>query len=66
MIDQGCWEEAQSDAEAYITTRANVRLLYGHGVYTAFLDLLSMETENASAASNAMRKLTVCLADSLG
>jgi len=62
---QGCWEEAQSDAEAYITTRANVRLLYSHGVYTAFLDLLSMETENATAASNAMRKLTVCLADSL-
>merc|ERR1719219_2612749 len=43
----------------------NVTLLYKSGVFSSFIDLLSIETENASAATNAMRKLAVSLADSV-
>ena len=35
-------------------------------MFSSLLSLLWMETENASAASSAMRKLAVSLADSLG
>jgi len=62
---QGCWEEAQCDSDSYSVARDNVQLLYSFGVFAAFLSLLSMETENVNAASNAMRKLAISLADSL-
>jgi len=61
---QGCWEECQCDADSYAMARENVKLFYSMGVFSAFLSLLNMETENSSAASSAMHKLTVFLADS--
>ena len=40
-------------------------LLYRNGVFTAFVELLNLEIENNTAASNALRKLAVSLADSV-
>lgn len=64
-LAQGCWEECQSDAECWDWTRHNIKLLYNHGVFSAFIALLAMETENSNAASLLMRKLAVSLSDSL-
>jgi len=61
---QGCWEECQCDADSYAMARENVKLFYSMGVFSAFFSLLNMETENCSAASSAVHKLTVFLADS--
>ena len=35
------------------------------GVFSSFIELLAIETENAAAASSALRKLAVSLADSV-
>ena len=64
-IAQGCWLECQSDAECLHTIRLNVVLLYKNGVYGAFVELLNLEIENNTAATNALRKLAVSLADSV-
>jgi len=64
-LAQGCWEECMSDTECWDTVRDNVALLYQHGVFTSFIELLSIETENSAAASSALRKLAVSLADSV-
>ena len=61
---QGCWLECQSDAECLSGARDNVVLLYANGVFGTFVELLSLEMEDASAASVAMRKLAVSLSDS--
>ncbi|XP_059489692.1 striatin-interacting protein 1 [Neocloeon triangulifer] len=63
-IAQGCWAEVQSDEEQQIMARDNVMLLYDCGVFLAFVDLLNIEIENSSAATTALRKLSVSLADS--
>jgi len=63
-LAQGCWDECMSDQECWDIAKENVSLLYRAGVFPAFIDLLSIETENANAATNAMRKLAVSLADS--
>jgi len=63
-LAQGCWAELQSDAEQQMWTRKNVMLLYESGVFSAFIELLNIEIENSSAASTALRKLAVSLADS--
>ena len=54
-----------SDTECWDTVRENVELLHKHGVFTSFIELLSIETENAAAATSALRKLAVSLADSV-
>ncbi|XP_015609648.1 striatin-interacting protein 1 homolog isoform X2 [Cephus cinctus] len=64
-IAQGCWSEVQSDKEQQDWTRTNVMLLYEAGVFPAFVELLNIEIENSTAASSAMRKLAVSLADSI-
>jgi len=64
-LAQGCFEECMSDTECWDVARDNVELLYKHGVFTSFIDLLSIETENTEAANNALRKLAVSLADSV-
>ena len=61
----GCYEECVSDTECWDLARHNVQLLFRHGVFTAFTELLAMETENSDAAGAAMRKLAVSLADSV-
>ena len=40
-------------------------VLYQQGVFTAFVELLNLEIENNEAASSALRKLAVSLADSV-
>ena len=64
-IAQGCWLECQSDAECLHNIRRNVVLLYTNGVFAAFVELLNLEIENSTAATNALRKLAVSLADSI-
>jgi len=64
-LAQGCFEECMSDTECWDVARDNVELLYKHGVFNSFIDLLSIETENNEAANNALRKLAVSLADSV-
>jgi len=64
-LAQGCFEECMSDTECWDVARENVELLYKHGVFNSFIDLLSIETENTEAANNALRKLAVSLADSV-
>nr|CAD7402452.1 unnamed protein product [Timema cristinae] len=63
-LAQGCWAELQSDTEQQIMSRKNVMLLYESGVFSAFVELLNIEIENSTAASTALRKLAVSLADS--
>lgn len=64
-IGQGCWLECQSDAECLQNIQDNVILLYKNGVFIAFVELLNLEIENSTAATNALRKLAVSLADSI-
>nr|CAD7265914.1 unnamed protein product [Timema shepardi] len=63
-LAQGCWAELQSDTEQQMLSRKNVMLLYESGVFSAFVELLNIEIENSTAASTALRKLAVSLADS--
>merc|ERR1719391_1103214 len=64
-IGQGCWLECQSDAECLENIKENVVILYRQGVFTSFVELLNLEIENSDAASSALRKLAVSLADSV-
>ncbi|XP_034948601.1 striatin-interacting protein 1 homolog isoform X2 [Chelonus insularis] len=64
-LAQGCWSEVQSDREQQEWTRKNVMLLYEAGIFSTFVELLNIEIENSTAASSAMRKLAVSLADSV-
>nr|CAD7460675.1 unnamed protein product [Timema tahoe] len=63
-LAQGCWAELQSDTEQQMLSRKNIMLLYESGVFSAFVELLNIEIENSTAASTALRKLAVSLADS--
>nr|CAG4643756.1 EOG090X01YQ [Lepidurus arcticus] len=63
-IVQGCWAEVQSDTEQQQWSMRNVMIVYQAGLFTSFVELLNMEIENNGAASTAMRKLAVSLADS--
>lgn len=63
-VAQGCWLENQNDADCLKTSKENVMLLHRNGVFGSFVELLNLEMENASAASNAVKKLAVSLADS--
>lgn len=64
-LAQGCWSEVQFDKEQQDWSRTNVMMLYEAGVFSAFVELLNIEIENSTAASSAMRKLAVSLADSV-
>ena len=64
-LAQGCFDECMSDTECFEVARQNVELLYRHGVFTSFVELLSLEIDNVEATNNAMKKLAVSLADSV-
>ncbi|XP_059613606.1 striatin-interacting protein 1 homolog isoform X1 [Phlebotomus argentipes] len=64
-LAQGCWAEVQSDSEQQQLARVNVMLLYEQGIFSMFVELLSLEIENATTANVAMRKVAVSLADSV-
>lgn len=64
-LAQGCFDECCSDTECFTVARDNVILLYRHGVFSQFIELLSLEIENTEATNNAMKKLAVSLADSV-
>eukprot|EP00096_Caligus_rogercresseyi_P013607 TRINITY_DN6234_c0_g1_i1.p1 TRINITY_DN6234_c0_g1~~TRINITY_DN6234_c0_g1_i1.p1 ORF type:complete len:849 (+),score=265.67 TRINITY_DN6234_c0_g1_i1:27-2573(+) len=61
---QGVWLECQSDAECFQNMKENVNLLYDCGMFSAFIELLDMEIENQTTASNACRKLAINISDS--
>ncbi|XP_055999344.1 striatin-interacting protein 1 homolog isoform X3 [Ostrea edulis] len=61
---QGVYGECIAEEEHRDWTHRNVHLLYEQGLFTSFVELLSMEIENTTAASIAMRKLAVSVADS--
>ena len=44
-ICQGCWVECQSDSECLDRCKTNVVLLYRQGVFSAAVELLSVEME---------------------
>ena len=64
-LAQGCFDECYSDTECWEVARDNVELLYKHGVFNSFIELLCLEIDNQEAATNASRKLAVSLADSV-
>lgn len=63
-IMQGAFGECTTLEEQPLRARQNVFLLYRHGFFHVFLQLLNMEIENSSAATSALRKPAVSLGDS--
>ncbi|KAL1418639.1 hypothetical protein MTO96_025820 [Rhipicephalus appendiculatus] len=63
-IMQGAFGECTTLEEQPHRARQNVFLLYRHGFFHVFLQLLNMEIENSSAATSALRKPAVSLGDS--
>ncbi|XP_064486606.1 striatin-interacting protein 1 homolog [Ornithodoros turicata] len=61
---QGTFGECTTIEEQPRYARQNVFLLYRHGFFLTFLQLLNMEIENSSAATSALRKPAVSLGDS--
>ncbi|XP_036800436.1 striatin-interacting protein 1 homolog isoform X4 [Oncorhynchus mykiss] len=60
----GVFDECDTDTDVLHWSRHNVFLLYDMGVFTALLELLSMEMDNNQACSSAVRKPAISLADS--
>ncbi|XP_072026096.1 striatin-interacting protein 1 homolog isoform X2 [Amphiura filiformis] len=63
-LTQGVFGESTCEEDHLKWTRHNTYLLYQCGVFSTFVELLSMEAENSVAASTALRKLTVSIVDS--
>uniref|UniRef100_A0A6Q2Y616 Striatin interacting protein 2 n=1 Tax=Esox lucius TaxID=8010 RepID=A0A6Q2Y616_ESOLU len=63
-LAQGVFAECDSDTDVIRWSRHNVFLLYDMGIFTALLELLSMEMDNNQACSSAVRKPAISLADS--
>uniref|UniRef100_A0A674N9V6 Striatin interacting protein 2 n=1 Tax=Takifugu rubripes TaxID=31033 RepID=A0A674N9V6_TAKRU len=63
-LAQGAFDECDSEADVLRWSRHNVFLLYDMGIFTALLELLSMEIDNNQACSSAVRKPAISLADS--
>ncbi|XP_075524935.1 striatin interacting protein isoform X2 [Dermacentor variabilis] len=63
-VMQGAFGECTTLEEQPQRARQNVFLLYRHGFFHVFLQLLNMEIENSSAATSALRKPAVSLGDS--
>ncbi|XP_077546429.1 striatin interacting protein isoform X4 [Haemaphysalis longicornis] len=63
-IMQGAFGECTTLEEQPHRARNNVFLLYRHGFFHVFLQLLNMEIDNSSAATSALRKPAVSLGDS--
>ncbi|XP_020857973.1 striatin-interacting protein 2 isoform X4 [Phascolarctos cinereus] len=63
-LAQGTFGECDTEADVLHWSRYNSFLLYQMGTFTAFLELLRMETDNTQACSSALRKPAISLADS--
>ncbi|XP_061663544.1 striatin-interacting protein 1 homolog isoform X2 [Syngnathoides biaculeatus] len=63
-LAQGVFDECDTEADLLRWSRQNVFLLYDMGIFTALLELLSMEIDNNQACSSAVRKPAISLADS--
>uniref|UniRef100_A0ABM5GLJ6 Striatin-interacting protein 2 isoform X1 n=1 Tax=Pogona vitticeps TaxID=103695 RepID=A0ABM5GLJ6_9SAUR len=63
-LAQGVFGECNTEAEVLSWSRHNNFLLYEMGTFTAFLELLNMETANSQACISALRKPAISLADS--
>uniref|UniRef100_A0A667YUL4 Striatin interacting protein 2 n=1 Tax=Myripristis murdjan TaxID=586833 RepID=A0A667YUL4_9TELE len=63
-LAQGVFDECDTDVDVLHWSRHNVFLLYDMGIFTALLELLSMEIDNSQACSSAVRKPAISLADS--
>ncbi|XP_061124534.1 striatin-interacting protein 1 homolog isoform X3 [Syngnathus typhle] len=63
-LAQGVFDECDAEADVLRWSRRNVFLLYDMGIFTALLELLSMEIDNNQACSSALRKPAISLADS--
>ncbi|XP_064605544.1 striatin-interacting protein 1 homolog isoform X2 [Liolophura sinensis] len=61
---QGNFGDCENEEEQAMWARNNVFLLYEVGIFSSFVELLSMEVENSTAASSALRKPAVSVADS--
>lgn len=56
--------ECESEEDLMITARDNIFLLYESGFFVILIELLNLEAENGVAASSALRKPAVSIADS--
>uniref|UniRef100_A0A672ZNQ7 Striatin interacting protein 2 n=1 Tax=Sphaeramia orbicularis TaxID=375764 RepID=A0A672ZNQ7_9TELE len=63
-LAQGVFDECDTEVDVLHWSRHNVFLLYDMGIFTALLELLSMEIDNSQACSSAVRKPAISLADS--
>uniref|UniRef100_A0A8D3DGI1 Striatin interacting protein 2 n=1 Tax=Scophthalmus maximus TaxID=52904 RepID=A0A8D3DGI1_SCOMX len=63
-LAQGAFDECDTEVDVLHWSRHNVFLLYDMGIFTALLELLSMEMDNSQACSSAVRKPAISLADS--
>lgn len=61
---QGVFGEVDSDEEHQEQVQKNTRLVYKLGIFNSFVELLGMELENTTAATSALRKPAVSVADS--
>ncbi|MBN3277322.1 STRP2 protein, partial [Polyodon spathula] len=61
---QGVFGECDCELDVLYWSRQNTFLLYEMGIFTALLELLSMEIDNNQACSSAVRKPAISLADS--
>uniref|UniRef100_A0A8C6KNL3 Striatin interacting protein 2 n=1 Tax=Nothobranchius furzeri TaxID=105023 RepID=A0A8C6KNL3_NOTFU len=60
----GVFDECDTEVDVLHWSRHNIFLLYDMGLFTALLELLSMEIDNSQACSSAVRKPAISLADS--
>uniref|UniRef100_A0A8C3AVY8 Striatin interacting protein 2 n=1 Tax=Cyclopterus lumpus TaxID=8103 RepID=A0A8C3AVY8_CYCLU len=63
-LAQGVFDDCDTEVDVLHWSRHNVFLLYDMGIFTALLELLSMEIDNNQACSSAVRKPAISLADS--
>ncbi|XP_076153357.1 striatin-interacting protein 1 homolog isoform X1 [Alosa pseudoharengus] len=63
-LAQGVFGDCCSEEDVLRWSRSNIFLLYEMGIFSALLELLSMEIENSQACSSAVRKPAISLADS--
>ncbi|XP_076447243.1 striatin-interacting protein 1-like isoform X2 [Babylonia areolata] len=61
---QGVFGEVDSEEEHLEQVQKNARLVYEFGIFNSFVELLGMELENTAAATSALRKPAVSVADS--
>ena len=60
----GVFGESKDEEEQIKCARHNIFLLYESGFFVILIELLNLEAENGLAASSALRKPAVSIADS--